>query len=418
MPVYLDHNATSPASPEHLAEVFANLQKFAGNPSSPHAVGRAASVALMDARKQLASSVSVEPSEIVFLSGGSEANNLATTGVLTAIDNQLCNLHAITSAVEHPCILEPLKFLHERHGLQLTVLPVDSEGRISLADLVSSIRTQTVLVTVMVANNETGAVQPVREFADWLNMVRWSKPRPGHDWRESQQTSWPDWALNLDSNVTQQLLQSLHFHVDAVQAYGKIPTGNWWSQGYDSASVCAHKIGGLSGIGALVLRRGRKFQPLVRGGAQERSRRAGTENLTGILSFGLIAQKLQKQSWWDHVNAMAQRKLKLLDGLSSLSGIVLSTPKEGCLPNTVNFSVDGKIRRGEDVLLELDMRGFYASSGSACSSSANRPSHVLLAQWSDAEIARNAIRISLSAETTDADIEGLLGALAEIFKSR
>jgi cysteine desulfurase len=401
-----------------LAEVFANLQKFAGNPSSPHAVGRAASVALMDARKQLASSVSVEPSEIVFLSGGSEANNLATTGVLTAIDNQLCNLHAITSAVEHPCILEPLKFLHERHGLQLTVLPVDSEGRISLADLVSSIRTQTVLVTVMVANNETGAVQPVREFADWLNMVRWSKPRPGHDWRESQQTSWPDWALNLDSNVTQQLLQSLHFHVDAVQAYGKIPTGNWWSQGYDSASVCAHKIGGLSGIGALVLRRGRKFQPLVRGGAQERSRRAGTENLTGILSFGLIAQKLQKQSWWDDVNAMAQRKLKLLDGLSSLSGIVLSTPKEGCLPNTVNFSVDGKIRRGEDVLLELDMRGFYASSGSACSSSANRPSHVLLAQWSDAEIARNAIRISLSAETTDADIEGLLGALAEIFKSR
>jgi cysteine desulfurase len=300
----------------------------------------------------------------------------------------------------------------------LTVLPVDSEGRISLADLVSSIRTQTVLVTVMVANNETGAVQPVREFADWLNMVRWSKPRPGHDWRESQQTSWPDWALNLDSNVTQQLLQSLHFHVDAVQAYGKIPTGNWWSQGYDSASVCAHKIGGLSGIGALVLRRGRKFQPLVRGGAQERSRRAGTENLTGILSFGLIAQKLQKQSWWDDVNAMAQRKLKLLDGLSSLSGIVLSTPKEGCLPNTVNFSVDGKIRRGEDVLLELDMRGFYASSGSACSSSANRPSHVLLAQWSDAEIARNAIRISLSAETTDADIEGLLGALAEIFKSR
>jgi cysteine desulfurase len=418
VPVYLDHNATSPASPEHLAEVFANLQKFAGNPSSPHAVGRAASVALMDARKQLASSVSVEPSEIVFLSGGSEANNLATTGVLTAIDNQLCNLHAITSAVEHPCILEPLKFLHERHGLQLTVLPVDSEGRISLADLVSSIRTQTVLVTVMVANNETGAVQPVREFADWLNMVRWSKPRPGHDWRESQQTSWPDWALNLDSNVTQQLLQSLHFHVDAVQAYGKIPTGNWWSQGYDSASVCAHKIGGLSGIGALVLRRGRKFQPLVRGGAQERSRRAGTENLTGILSFGLIAQKLQKQSWWDDVNAMAQRKLKLLDGLSSLSGIVLSTPKEGCLPNTVNFSVDGKIRRGEDVLLELDMRGFYASSGSACSSSANRPSHVLLAQWSDAEIARNAIRISLSAETTDADIEGLLGALAEIFKSR
>lgn len=418
MAVYLDHNATSPADPAHLAEVFAALQKCGGNPSSPHAAGRASSVALTDARRRIAATLTVEPSEVIFTSGGSEANNLATTGVLAAVGKPLSGLHAVTSAVEHPCVLEPLKALQEHQGLQLTILPVDSDGRISPEQLVSSIRAETALVSVMSANNETGALQPVHEFAEWLNSARWKKTALGQDWRQSQQSDWPQWARGLDAAVTRPQLQSLHFHVDAVQAYGKIPAGGWWSQGFDSASLCAHKIGGLSGTGVLILRRGRKFRPLILGGAQERSRRSGTENLSGILSFGLIAQKLQNPVWWEQVTLMAARKEKLMQSLAAFPDVTLNTPKTGGLPNTVNFSVDGKKRRGEDVLLELDLRGFYASSGSACSSSANRPSHVLLAQSSNAEIARNAIRISLSPATTDDDIEALLAALREIFKGR
>ncbi len=425
MPVYLDHNATSPSSPEHLATIFSRLQSVAGNPSSPHAAGRAASVALMDARRQVAANFGVEPAEVVFVSGGSEANNIATSGVLgassgvfSAAGQSYSTLHAITTAVEHPCVLEPLRFLQERHGMQLTILPVDCNGRIANEALVAAIRPNTVLISVMVANNETGVVQPTREFADWLNSVRWLKVKPGQHWRASHEEFWPAWAKQLPAEISQVNLQNIHFHVDAVQAYGKLPTESWWSQGYDSASVCAHKLGGLAGVGALVLRRGRKFQPLILGGAQERSRRAGTENLAGVLSLGLVAQELQKSEWWEKVSAMATRKERLVNVISKFDGITLNTPIDESLPNTINFSVDGSKRRGEDILLELDMRGFYASSGSACSSAANRPSHVLLAQHGNAELARNAIRISLSPESTDVEIDELLGVLAEIFKTR
>lgn len=418
MSVYLDHNATSPASSEHLSAVFSRLRSVSANPSSPHAAGRAASVALMDARKQVARSVSVEPSEVIFVSGGSEANNLATSGVLQGLSKNISELHAICSAIEHPCVLEPLKFLRDRHGLQLTILPVDQNGRISLDELVRSLRPSTVLVSVMVANNETGAVQPVFEFAEWLHFSRWLKLKPGQAWREAQEQEWPVWATGLSPEVGQSQLQSLHLHVDAVQAYGKIPTAEWWSQGYDSASICAHKLGGLAGIGALILRRGRKFQPLVLGGAQERSRRAGTENLCGVLSFALVAQAIMNNDWWAKMSILAVRRDRLIAALADFEHLLVNTPKEKALPNTINFSVDGRDKRGEDVLLELDMRGFYASSGSACSSGANRPSHVLMAQHGQPEIARNGIRISLSPDTSDHDVDQLLAALREIFVKR
>ncbi|MEN9808540.1 MAG: hypothetical protein RLZZ488_107 [Pseudomonadota bacterium] len=418
MPVYLDHNATSPSLPEHLSALFARLQSVAGNPSSPHAAGRAASVALTDARKQVAASLGVDAGEVVFVSGGSEANNLATTGVLHATGKNMSELHAITSAIEHPCVLEPLVFLRDKYGLQLTILPVDKHGRISERSLVEAIRTNTVLVAIMVANNETGAIQPVFPFAEWLHTARWFKARAGQHWRESQQATWPDWARVLQENVTQEQLQHLHFHVDAVQAYGKLPSSDWWSAGYDSASVCAHKLGGLAGVGALILRRGRKFQPLILGGAQERSRRAGTENLAGVLSLAAVAQKIRSPEWWTEVESLIRRRETLAAALKEFTGVTLNTPSEAVLPNTVNFSVDGTRRRGEDVLLELDMRGFYASSGSACSSGANRPSHVLMAQLDDAVLARNAVRISLATSTTDGEIDALLGALREILSDR
>lgn len=418
MAVYLDHNATSPATPAHLAQLFAALQHVSGNPSSPHAMGRGAHVALTDARKNVASSLGCEPSEVVFVSGGSEANNLATAGVLRTFGNDLAHLHAITSAVEHPSVLEPLRFLERSAGLQLAVLPVNDEGRIQLSELVVAIKSNTALVSVMVANNETGAVQPMYEFAQWLHQARWLKLKPGTDWRTFSEQHWPDWAQGLTPDVTQSQLQNLHLHVDAVQAYGKLPLESWCSLGFDSVSLCAHKLGGVPGVGALLLRRGRKFEPLVRGGAQERSRRAGTENLPGILSFGLIAHAVSQAEWWHEHTKQSQRLERLRSVFEGFGRVRINTPSSGCLPNTLNVSVDLPNLKGEDVLMELDFRGFYLSSGSACSSGVNRPSHVLLALGCTTQEARNGLRFSLSPATTDEDIDGLCQALSDIFLKR
>jgi cysteine desulfurase len=416
--VYLDHNATSPASAEHLARVVASFNRAAGNPSSPHAAGRSASVALSEARKRVALTLGCEPSEIIFVSGGSEANNIGTKGVLRARGKPLSELHAITSAVEHPCVLEPLRHLAQTEGLQLTVLPVDANGRIRLADLLREIRPETALISIMVANNETGSIQPVADFAQWLNSVRWLKNKPGIDPRTASEGQWPDWAQALSQSVSQADLQNLHLHVDAVQAYGKIPFECWGSVGFDSVSICAHKLGGVAGVGALLLRRGRKFEPLIQGGAQERSRRAGTENLLGILSLGLVAEQVSQPEWWAQIELMKANREKLLLCLNSCPGVVINTPAEDCLPNTVNVSVVAPMFRGEDLLMELDLRGFYVSSGSACSSGANRPSHVLLAQGRSTEEAKNALRFSLGVHTTQSEIDSLCAALADIFFKR
>lgn len=416
MGVYLDHNATSPASAEHLAQVFSRLQSAAGNPSSPHSAGRSASVALTESRKLVAASVDAEPGEVVFVSGGSEANNLATAGVLRALARPLNEVHAVTTSIEHPSVLEPLRYLEETSGLQLTVLPVDETGRVSCADVVKSLRTNTALVSMMVANNETGAIQPTFEFAQWLNQARWVKPKPGQEWRTSSAPQWPAWANELNGAIGQTDLQNIHFHVDAVQAYGKLLKQEWCSIGYDSFSLCAHKLGGLAGVGALVLRRGRKFEPLIRGGAQERSRRAGTENLAGVLSIGKIAHEISGDEWWREMQAVDERRRKLLDKLMSLPGLLLNSGRETCLPNTVNLCVEHAVLRGEDLLVELDLRGFYASSGSACSSAANRPSHVLLAQGRTHSQARNGVRISLGRKTSEEEIAALIFALSEIFQ--
>jgi len=416
--VYLDHNATSPASAEHLARLVALFNRAAGNPSSPHAAGRSASVALSEARKHIAVTLDAEPSEVVFVSGGSEANNIGTRGVLRAHGKPLCELHAITSSIEHPCVLEPLKHLSQTEGLQLSILPVDENGRIRLVDLLREIRAETALVSIMVANNETGAIQPIFDFAQWLNAVRWLKCKPGTDWRTSGEAQWPEWAQCLSPAITQTHLQNLHLHVDAVQSFGKIPFSQWCSVGYDSASLCAHKLGGLAGVGALLLRRGRKFEPLILGGAQERSRRAGTENLMGILSFGLVAEALSQPDWWVNIETMRGRREKLLRRLESCPGVVINTPEIGSLPNTVNVSVVAPRFRGEDLLMELDLRGYYVSSGSACSSGANRPSHVLLAQGRSTEEAKNALRFSLGVNTSDEEVDSLCAALIDIFSKR
>lgn len=418
MGVYLDHNATSPSTAAHLARVMARYQSVVGNPSSPHAAGRSASVAMAEARKKVAASLRCEPSEVVFVSGGSEANNLATRGVLGQGKQSLADKHAVTTLVEHPCVLEPLKYLQRSEGLQLTFLPVDSNGRIDLSDLAESLQPNTALVSVMAANNETGTVQPVQEFGDWLNAARWQKLKAGTEWRQSVMENAPTWARKLSSTVGQAELQSLHFHVDAVQIYGKLKPDLWLSMGFDSLSACAHKLGGLAGVGALMTRRGRRFEPLILGGAQERSRRAGTENLMGILSFGDVAEGISSEDWWQQMGRTDDLRKQLVHFLRSCPSVLLNTPEDDVLPNTVNFSMATASLQGEDVLMQLDMRGFYASSGSACSSAANRTSHVLLAQGRTPEQARNAIRFSLGPDTSEPQLQLLCQALKEIFPRR
>ncbi len=388
-----------------MQEIVASLGKeIHGNPSSPHGAGRAASVLITEARRAVAQSLGADVGEIIFVSGGSEANNLCTAGVLRAQNSSQC--HAIMSAVEHPSVREPLEYYfsqeQNRAPENLQILNVDSDGRLNLEQIIAALKPTTRLVTIMVANNETGTCQPVKEFAQWLHDVRWVKdPR----------------YFELPNDLTIEILRELHFHVDAVQAWGKIPASEWFLPGVDSCSMSAHKLGGLSGIGALCLRRGRRFQPAIRGGAQERSRRAGTENLIGILSMGIVAGQIQLPQWWQKVENTSALLQKLYIELSGLPGVLFNTPKDNRLPNTLNFCVEPAAAKvtGEDILMELDMQGIAASSGSACSSGANLPSKIIAAQGRSALLARNAIRLSLGMQTSVADVEQCIQALQQIF---
>ncbi len=421
--IYLDHNATSPSSEIHLKKLFSLLQANTGNPSSPHAVGRSASVAVTQARRAVAQALGVDVGQLIFVSGATEANNLVTTGVLHYLSsaNSKLQLSALASAFEHPAVLEPLQYLQKNENLNLTLIKPNSEGFISVKEFIENITESTSYITLMAANNEVGAIQPVKLLGDFLHYKRWGvKP-----------TENLDIILELENflspQVTKEQLQKIHFHVDAVQAFGKIKQKEWFSAGIDSCAVSGHKLGALQGIGALFLRMGRKFHPIMLGGAQEKNRRAGTENLPGIISFGLVCEELLQETWWDKITEMNSLRVSLYDVIAQLPNVVMNSPRENVIPNTINFSINSLVvptfsgttkceKNGEDILLELDLNKICASSGSACSSGANLPSKVLLAMGKNTNLSKNAIRLSLSSNTTVKEIErvkdclkGLLG---------
>lgn len=388
--IYLDHNATSPPSSEHLDFLFSTLKECSGNPSSPHAQGRAASVAMTKARHSVAKSLGVGVSDLVFTSGGTESNHMGTVGVLRY---KSVPQHCVISSIEHPAVYNHLEYLQKTEGLKLTVVPVDENGVVSFDHVISAITKETTLISIMAANNEVGSLQPVKEIGDFLNHKRW-----GENTQDSAH------------------FQSIHFHVDAVQAFGKIPHEKWLSLGVDSAALSAHKLGALQGIGALFLRKGRKFLPSMMGGAQEKNRRAGTENLPGIVSFGHICEQTilsPSCDWWDKVAQMDARRIRLYHAIKELPHVVMNSSLLDCIPNTINFSVPN----GEDLLLMLDMKGIYASSGSACSSGANLASKVLIAMNRSPSLAKNAIRLSLSVNTTDAEIDFTISCLKKFLQS-
>ncbi|HTJ96033.1 MAG TPA: cysteine desulfurase family protein [Rhodocyclaceae bacterium] len=368
-PAYLDYNATTPLEPAVLAAMLPWLEQRFGNASSRHEYGRAARKAIDEARQQVAYSVGAHPTEVVFTSGGSESNNLFIKG---AAANLKPGLIAV-SAIEHPCVREPAKVL-KRQGWSMHEIAVDAAGRIDMADYAATLEMQPKLVSVMLANNETGVLQDVAQLA----------------------------AQAKDSRAW--------FHTDAVQALGKVPV-DFRELGVHGLTVSAHKIGGPKGSAALIVDKRVEISPLISGGGHERGLRSGTENVAAIVGFGAACEiALQR------LDTEPQRLRILRDelerGLQEQGARIFGAASQERLPNTLYFSIPGI--DGETLVGKLDRVGFAVASGAACSSANPEPSHVLMAMGVESETARGAVRISLGAGNTPQQVKDFLVALREM----
>ncbi len=367
MPVYLDHAATSPLRSEVLEAMLPYLTQHGGNPSSLHASGRRARQGIDEAREIIAQGIGALPREIVFTGGGSEADNLAVKGVGWAATSR--GRHVVTTAVEHKAVLNATAIL-ERSGFEVTVLPVDRYGRVDPIDVAAAMTERTTLVSVMAANNEVGTFQPISAIGE---IVR------GH---------------------------GAKFHVDAVQfaAHEPIDVDAWQA---DLVSLSAHKLGGPQGVGALFVRRGTQMLPQIQGGSQERQRRAGTENVAGIVGFGAAYRiRGMAPSEGNRLRIVSRR---LREGLLAFEGVAMTGHPEDRLPNNVSVVMDGV--EGGDLVAALDLEGIETSTGSACTSGNTEPSHVLLAMGVDPHLAHGSLRLTLGRETSDADVDATLAAL-------
>lgn len=372
--IYLDHAATTPLDPRVLEAMMPFLTGMSGNASSIHQVGRAALQALDDAREQVALVLGCQPKEIVFTGGGSESINLAIKGVAMALRAQ-GKTHLISSAIEHHAVLHALDYLVEYEGFSVTLLPVDRSGRVNPDDLTAAIRPETALVSVMYANNETGVIQPITELA----------------------------AICHEHGVL--------FHTDAVQAPGQLPL-DVQALGVDLLSLTAHKFYGPQGVGLLYLRRGTPLAPQINGGAQERRRRAGTENIAGIVGLAK-ALAIAESERPHHTARLRALSDCLIDGvLARIPHSWLNGDRSHRLPGIVNLGF--ACIETESLLLLLDQRGICASSGSACTSGSLEPSHVLLAMGLSPDEANGSIRFSLGRQTTESQIETLLDILPDL----
>ena len=372
--IYLDHNATTPLRPEVLEGMMPYLTGHFVNPSSVHWAGRAVAGALENAREQVAALINASPAEIVFTSCGSEADNFALKGTASALRNK--GRHIITTQVEHPAVLETCRAL-EKQGWQISYLPVDNEGQLDLAQLEALITSETVLISVMWANNETGNLFPVARIGEIARKY------------------------------------GVRFHSDMVQAVGRVSLDVRAAQ-LDLAAISGHKFGAPKGVGALYIRSGSDLEPLIHGGHQERNRRGGTSNVTGIVGLG-VASDLVGRELESTVLHLRGLRDHLEDGLfASIENLTLNgaVSRDKRLPNTLNLSFAGV--SGESLLLNLDLKGIAASSGSACSSGTLESSHVIAAQGVEPALAQASVRFSLGRENTRAEIDYLLSVLPPI----
>lgn len=370
--IYLDHAATTPLKEEVLEAMLPYLKDIYGNPSSLHSFGREARKALDEARERVALALGAAPEEIIFTSGGTEANNLAIQGVARALGSG-GKKHIITSAVEHHAVLDTVNYLG-KNGFEVTFLPVDQYGMVDPDDVAESITDRTILVTIMAANNEIGTIEPFEEI--------------GQICRE----------------------KGVYFHTDAVQAIGHIPF-NLKEQPVDMLSLSAHKFYGPKGVGALYVRKKTKIKQLLFGGAQEKKLRPGTENLAGIVGLGKAIELAVSDmvSKTRHLKALRDRLIK---GLLEIEDVRLNGHPEKRLPGNVNVSV--QYIEGESLLLGLDLKGIAASSGSACTSGSLDPSHVLMAIGLDHQTAHGSLRLSLGYDNTPEEIDYTIEAVKEV----
>ncbi len=378
--VYLDHNATTPLHPEVKAYMYEKMDLF-GNPSSMHDFGRESRKEVEINRKIIADFIGAKEDEVVFMSSGSEANNTVLS--LSACPLKSCNIEGltspriITSRIEHPAVLETVKCLNGKSA-NVEYIDVDENGRIDLSQLEEKLKEeQALLVSIMMANNEIGTIQDIKKIA----------------------------ALTHKYNA--------FFHTDAVQAAGKIPI-DVRDLDVDFLTMSAHKIYGPKGIGALYIKKGVPFCPLIHGGHQEDGRRAGTENSLGIFGFGK-AVAMRKKEMEAEGKRLLKLKNKLKKGfLEQVSHIKIVGDQQNCIPGTLNVSFEGV--EGESILLYMDLAGIAVSTGSACSSGSLEPSHVILATGLDDEFAHGSIRFSLGRDTTEEEIDYVLETVPDIIK--
>ena len=373
--IYFDHAATTPMDKEVAELVFKYTTEYFGNPSSMHNFGQRMRSAVENARKQVAYAIGAKSvGEIAFCSGGTEANNMAILGAARA--NKQKGNHIITTAVEHHSVLTTCKRL-AKEGFELTILPVDKYGTVSVQDVVNAVTDKTILVSIMHANNEIGSIMPIAEIGK---------------------------ALKKLSN-------KIIFHTDAVQSIGKLPV-NVDDLNVDILTISAHKIYGPMGVGAMYLRQGTWWQPIMYGGGQERRRRPGTENAPGIIGFGKaieLAMERQKE-YVERLTKLRDKLVKMV--FDRIPDVILNGHPTNRLSGHVSLCI--KYIESEALMLYLNMQGIALSSGSACTSVSPEPSHVLAAIGVSREDANSAIRITLGKDNTDEEVERFVEALADI----
>lgn len=370
--VYLDNAATTALSPKVLEKMMPYLTDIYGNASSPHSFGQTARIGVEHAREQVARAINADPSEIVFTGCGTESDNTVLFGVAERYAKK--GDHIITTNVEHHAILHSCAAL-EKKGIKVTYLPVDKDGLVTPEQVCDAITDKTILVSVMFANNEVGTIMPIPEIA----------------------------AVCHEKGVL--------FHTDAVQAAGHIPI-DVKAMGIDMLSISGHKFHGPKGVGVLYERKGIRLPSYIIGGEQEKGRRAGTENVAGIVGLG-EALELAVTNMSETSARMTRMRDRLIDGIeATIPEVKLNGHRTKRLPNNVNFSI--KYIEGESILLMLDMAGIAASSGSACTSGSLDPSHVLLALGLTHEVAHGSVRMTLGDDTTDEDIDYVLETLPKV----
>lgn len=372
--IYMDHAGTTPMRKEVLEAMLPYLTERFGNASTIYSYGREAKTALEDSREKVAGLIGADARELFFTAGGTESDNWALRGIAAANGDR--GNHIITSSIEHHAVLHTCQDL-EKQGYKVTYLPVDKFGLVDPEHVNNAITDETILVSIMHANNEIGTIEPIAEI----------------------------------SKVIKQKRKNIYFHTDAVQTVGKIPV-NVNDLGVDLLSISSHKIYGPKGVGALYIRKGTKIKPFITGGAQESQRRAGTENVPGIVGFGRAAELIGKELEKEH-ERLSKLRDKLIHGImEKIPHVRLNGHPTRRLPHNVNLCFE--FIEGESLLLNLDMKGICASSGSACTSGSLEPSHVLLAIGLPHEIAHGSLRLTLGRDNTEEDVNYILEILPDI----